>query len=50
MSDYLPIFVIWIFFALLVCVFVHGAKRAKRSMDAVDEARRSIKWPAPKTD
>ena len=50
MSAYLPIIFIWLFFAFLVCVFIHGAKKAKRSMDAIDEARRGIKWPAPRTD
>lgn len=50
MSGYLAIAAIWIFFAVLVCVFIHGAKKAKRSMKAIDEARRSIKWPAPEHD
>lgn len=50
MSGYLAIAVIWIFFATLVCVFIHGAKKAKRSMKAIDEARRSIKWPATPRD
>jgi hypothetical protein len=47
MTGYLAIAAMWIFFATLVCLFIHGAKKTKRSMKAIDEARRGIKWPAP---
>ncbi|VXB23761.1 conserved hypothetical protein [Burkholderia sp. 8Y] len=50
MSYYLPIILIWVFFATLVCVFIHGAKKAKRSMDAIHEAKRGIQWPVPVRD
>jgi hypothetical protein len=49
MTDYLPIIAIWLFVAFLVCLFVHGAKKTRRSEKAIAEARRNIKWPAPRT-
>jgi hypothetical protein len=46
MTGYLAIAAIWIFFATLVCVSVHGAKKTRRTQKAIEQARRNIKWPA----
>ncbi|SOE82106.1 hypothetical protein SAMN05446927_5418 [Caballeronia arationis] len=45
MNGYLLVVLIWAAACGSVCAFVHGAKKAKRSMDAVIEAKSRIKWP-----
>jgi len=36
---------IWALVCLFICLFVHGAKRARRTGKWTEEARRNVKWP-----
>jgi hypothetical protein len=37
---------LWAFLCGCVCAFIHGAKKARRKQEWVEEARRNVKWPA----
>ncbi|SAL26204.1 hypothetical protein [Caballeronia telluris] len=44
--ETLLVALVWALCCAAVCVFIHGAKKARRTRSWVDEARRNVKWPA----
>jgi hypothetical protein len=46
MNGTLIVALIWALSCAGVWVFIHGAKKARRTEHWIEEARRNVKWPA----